>query len=119
MAQFTTVQAEEFERILGFFAFSSLIRTELTSNYSDTVVDRTLTILDELVIIDDLLKEALSLSYVKESRGQTKFSYSSHVAHLKSEGTRLLTELGQLLKVGVHYNKYSPISKRNSTVAYW
>ncbi|MEH2093991.1 hypothetical protein [Nostoc sp.] len=119
MTQFTTVQAEEFERILGFFESSSLIRTELTSNYSDTVVDRTLAILDELVGIDDLLKEALSLSYVKESRGQTKFSYSSHVAHLKSEGTRLLIELGRLLRVGVEFNKYLPDKKSNSTVAYW
>ncbi len=118
MAQFTTVQAEEFERILGFFEFSSLIRNELTSNYSDTVVDRTLSILDELVIIDNLLKESLESSFVRESRG-SKLSYSSHVAHLKSEGTRLLTELGQLLRVGFRYNKYSPNSRRTSTVAYW
>nr|WP_322686614.1 hypothetical protein [Nostoc sp. DedQUE07]MDZ8133235.1 hypothetical protein [Nostoc sp. DedQUE07] len=118
MAQFTTVQAEEFERILGFFEFSSLIRTELTSNYSDTVIDRTLSILDELVSIDSLLKESLETSFVQESRG-SKLSYRSHVAHLKSEGTRLLTELGQLLRVGVNYNKYSPNKKRNSTASYW
>ncbi|MEH1803228.1 MAG: hypothetical protein V7L13_29510 [Nostoc sp.] len=118
MAQFTTVQAEEFERVLGFFEFSSLIRTELTSNYSGTIVDRTLAILDELVSIDNLLKESLETSFVKESRG-SKLSYGSHVAHLKSEGTRLLIELGQLLRVGVNYNKYLPNSKRTSTVAYW
>ncbi|MEH1858036.1 MAG: hypothetical protein V7L21_08545 [Nostoc sp.] len=118
MTQFTTVQAEEFERILGYFEFSSLIRTELTSNYSDTVIDRTLSILDELAGIDNLLKESLETSFVQESRG-SKLSYSSHVAHLKSEGTRLLTELGQLLRVGVNYNKYSPNKKRNSTAAYW
>ncbi|MEA5603705.1 hypothetical protein [Nostoc sp. UHCC 0252] len=118
MAQFTTVQAEEFERILGFFEFSSLIRNELTSNYSDTVVDRTLSILDELVSIDNLLKESLETSFVKESRG-SKLSYSSHVAHLKSEGTRLLTELGQLLRVGVNYNKYSPNNKRSQVHYYW
>ncbi|MEH1957672.1 hypothetical protein [Nostoc sp.] len=118
MAQFTTIQAEEFERILGFFESNNSVRNSLTSQYSDTVIDRALTILDELVGIDDLLKESLETSFVKESRG-SKLSYSSHVAHLKSEGTRLLNELGQLLRVGVNYNKYSFNSKRTSTVAYW
>nr|WP_322719582.1 hypothetical protein [Nostoc sp. ChiQUE02]MDZ8232618.1 hypothetical protein [Nostoc sp. ChiQUE02] len=118
MTQFTIPQIEEFERILGFFVFDTTVRNGLTSEYSDTTIDRTLTILDELVSIDNLLKESLETSFVKESRG-SKLSYSSHVAHLKSEGTRLLTELGQLLRVGVNYNKYSPNKKRNSTAAYW
>ncbi|MEH1966750.1 hypothetical protein [Nostoc sp.] len=117
MTQFTIPQIEEFERILGFFVFDTTVRNSLTSQYSDTVMDRTLTILDELVSVDNLLKESLESSFVMESRG-SKLSYSSHVAHLKSEGTRLLTELGQLLVVGVNYNKYSPNSRRN-TIAYW
>ncbi|MEA5625310.1 hypothetical protein [Nostoc sp. UHCC 0251] len=116
MTQFTTSQIEEFERILGFFVFDTTVRNSLTSQFPDTVVDRALTILDELVSVDSLLKESLETSFVRESRG-SKLSYSSHVAHLKSEGTRLLTELGQLLVVGVKYNKYSP-NKRN-TIAYW
>jgi hypothetical protein len=118
MTQFTIPQIEEFERVLGFFVFDTTVRNGLTSDYSDTTIDRTLTILDELVGIDSLLKESLETSYVRGSGG-LKLSYGSHVSHLKSEGTRLLNELGQLLVVGVNYNKYSPNKKRNSTAAYW
>ncbi len=117
MTQFTIPQIEEFERTLGFFVFDTTVRNSLTSQYSDTVIDRALTIVDELASIDNLLKESLETSFVRESRG-SKLSYSSHVAHLKSEGTRLLTELGQLLVVGVNYNKYLPNSRHN-TIAYW
>ncbi|MFS0515140.1 hypothetical protein ACEYW6_10505 [Nostoc sp. UIC 10607] len=117
MTQFTIPQIEEFERILGFFVFDTTVRNGLASEYSDTTIDRTLTILDELVSIDNLLKESLDTSYVRGSGG-LKLSYNSHVAHLKSEGTRLLNELGQLLRVGVNFNKYSPNSRRN-TIAYW
>ncbi|MFN6460556.1 MAG: hypothetical protein RMZ41_001745 [Nostoc sp. DedVER02] len=119
MTQFTIPQVEEFERILGYSIYNVTVRNQLISDdYTVTIVDRALTILDELVSIDGLLKESLETSFVKESRG-SKLSYSSHVAHLKSEGTRLLNELGQLLRVGVNYNKYSPNKKRNSTAAYW
>lgn len=119
MAQFTISQVEEFERILGYSIFNITVRNQLISDdYSGTIIDRALTILDELVSIDNLLKESLETSFVKESRG-SKLSYSSHVAHLKSEGTRLLAELGQLLRVGVNYNKYSSNSKRTLTYYYW
>ncbi len=117
MTQFTTVQVEEVERVLGYSVINTTVRSRLVSDYTDTIIDRALTILDELVNIDNLLKESLGTSFVLESRG-SKLNYRSHVAHLKSEGTRLLNELGQVLIVGVNFDKYSSNSQVKS-LAYW
>jgi len=117
MAQLTLATVEKVERLCGYSVFSSVVRNQLTSEYTQTIVDRALEILDELDNIDLLLKDALSTSFVTESRG-SKLSYAAHVRHLKSEGTRLLNELTNLLSIGVEYNKYSPISKKNSYY-YW
>jgi hypothetical protein len=116
MAQFTIEDVEKIERITGHSVFSDVVRNQLTSEFTQTVVDRALEILIELDNIDLLLKDALSTSFVTESRG-SKLSYSAHVNHLKIEGTRLLKELTHLVSIEVKYNKYAP--KKSNTISYW
>lgn len=116
MTQLTPPEIEKVEMVLGYTTLSTSVRTQLTTEYTQVIVDRALEILDELLLIDGYLKEALSTSFVTEARG-SKLSYRQHVAHQKSEGTRLLTELARLLSVDVAFNKYQP--KKVSTVSYW
>lgn len=115
MAQLTVEQVEKVERLCGFSIFSSVVRNQLTTDYTQTVVDRVLEIFTELDNIDALLRDAQSTSFVVESRG-AKLSYLSHVKHLKLEGSNLLKELAYILNIEVIYNKYSP---KKSTVSYW
>ncbi|UKO99368.1 hypothetical protein [Nostoc sp. UHCC 0870] len=115
MAQFTTSQIELVERLTGHSIFTELVRNQLTSEYTETVVERALEIITEIESLDLLLKEARETSYVTESRG-SKLSYSLHVKHLKGEGSRLLKELAYILKIDVIYNKY--IGNKKST-SYW
>lgn len=115
MAQFTLSQIETFERLLGYSIFSDVVRNQLTSDYTQTVVDRALEIITELENVDLLLKEARETSYVTESRG-AKLSYSQHVNHIKSEGSRLLQELAYILKIDVIFNRYL---NKKKPISYW
>lgn len=119
MAQFTSSQVEKLEMALGYTTSHTMYtftHNQLNSNFTQTVVDRGLAILSQLDNIDTLLSESMDTSYVVESRG-SKLSYGAHVKHLKSEASRLLRELANLLDVGINYNKYS--SSRELLTSYW
>ncbi|MBD2168056.1 hypothetical protein H6G04_27095 [Calothrix membranacea FACHB-236] len=115
MANFSSTEIQKIEMVLGYNApISSVVHSQLSTDYHQVVYDRALKILDNLDAIDLKLNEALDTSYVVESRG-AKLSYPLHVRHLKSEASRLLKELAFNLSVDVAYNKYSPYQSK----AYW
>lgn len=115
MANFTSTQVEKLEMTLGYNApISSVVHTQLSTNFPQVVYDRALAILDDLDAVNAKLKEATDTSYVLESRG-AKLSYAQHVRHLKSEGSRLLRELAHILSVDFVFNPYSSTSSKS----YW
>jgi predicted RNA methylase len=116
MAQLTLGDIEKIEMVTGHSILSTLVRTQLTTEYTQPVIDRVLEILDELVVVDNQLKEAVSLSFVTASR-ESKLNYSLNLRQIKREGTRILMEMCRLLSISLAYNKYESTSK--STVAYW
>lgn len=118
MNQFTQAEIELIERVTGHSIYTDVIREQLSSEYTETVIETAKTILADLSNIDLLIKDALSYSFVLENR-QSKLSYSNHIKHLKSEGTRLLNELAHILKISVNYNKYTGTSYNRNTVSYW
>ncbi|BAY64982.1 hypothetical protein NIES22_50830 [Calothrix brevissima NIES-22] len=101
--------------VLGYNSpISSVVHSQLSTNFTQVVYDRAVAILTDLDDINAKLKEATDTSYVTESRG-SKLSYSQHVRHLKSEATRLLKELAHILSVDVAFNIYFS----NTPKAYW
>lgn len=120
MNQFTQSEIETIERVTGHSIFTDVVREQLSSEYTTTVINRAQDILTELANIDSLLLDALSYSFVLENRS-SKLSYNNHVRHLKSEGTRLLQELVHMLKIDLIYNKYTKSYSKSTpnTVSYW
>ena len=116
MAIFTSEQQDALKLALGYASVPNVLTTELMHDRSQVFLDRALALLDELSAIDAQLAAARSDSMAK-AVGQLSLSYSQHVAHLKSEGTRSLHELSSILGVGVAYNKYS--SSSISSRSYW
>lgn len=116
MALLNQDQIEKVEMLCGYTTISNTVRTQLTTEFTQVIIDRVSEIISELASIDEYLKEALSTSFVTEARG-SKLNYKSHVAHLKSEAVRLLKELANLLSIDVAFNKYQ--TNKTSTISYW
>lgn len=117
MPLLNTSQIEKIEMLTGHSIFSDLVRTQLESDYNQTIIDRVDAILIELTDLDTLLKEARETSYVTESRG-SKLSYSQHIKHLRLEASSLVIELAYITKINVEFNKYSK-SKKATSYYYW
>lgn len=128
MATFTESQQNKLKILLGYASVPHLLTGELQDDRPQEMLDQALLILDELTRpandaigdqggIDAKLSAATSDS-MASSVGNLRLNYSRHTNHLKSEGTRLLTELAMLLGVRLLYNKYAgggSASKRS----YW
>jgi hypothetical protein len=112
-----TSQIEKIEMLTGHSIFSDPVRTQLESDYNQTVILRVITILYELTNLDNLLKEARETSFVTESRG-SKLSYSQHIKHLRLEASSLVKELAYITKINVEFNKYSS-HKKATSYYYW
>lgn len=117
MAQLTLNDIERIEMLTGHSFLSTLVRTQLTNEFSQPVIDRVLEILVEIATVDEQLKEAVSMSFVTQSR-ESKLNYSLQLRQIKEEGSRILSELCRLLNIHLSYNKYSTSSKKN-TKSYW
>lgn len=128
MPSLTESQQNKVKILLGYASTPHILTTELQENKPQEVIDQVLAIVDDLTRpanealgdvggIDAQLKSARSDSMAK-GVGSLRLSYPQHVAHLKSEGTRLLSELSMLLGVRLLYNKYSGGSK-TAQVRYW
>jgi hypothetical protein len=117
MTQFSTTQIEAIELITGHsIATDLVVREQLSSDYTQTTVDRVVEILAELTSLELLLKEARETSFVTESRG-SKLSYSQHIKHLRLEASNLVKELAYITKINVEFNKYN--SSKKATTSYW
>lgn len=115
MALLTDLQKDQVKLALGYASMPNLLGTELNREYSDPTSDRVIAVLTELADIDTKLSDARADS-MAVGVGKLTLSYSQHVAHLKSEGTRSLRELSSLVGVQIVFDKYK--SKR-SQVSYW
>lgn len=89
-----------------------------SENKVKAVILRVSDLMDELEAIDGKLTAATQDSMAVEV-GELTLSYSQHVKHLKSEGSRLLQELATAVGVPVEYNKYRPQLKSRTPGAYW
>lgn len=127
MAQFTPEQEEQLKILLGWTSDEShLVNADIRLDRPQQVIDRVMLLSDQLGQIDLMLTAALADSMAK-TVGQLTLSYGQHVAHLKGEGTRLLGEISNLLRVPIVYNKYrdsSGVGQRwrgsgSSSVSYW
>lgn len=63
-------------------------------------------IVDQLQVIDEQLTQARADSMAEKIDG-LQVNYQGHVAHLRSEGIRLLSQLEALVDYPIHFNKYS------------
>lgn len=117
MATFSPDQQDQLKAILGYASIPHLLTNELSEQRSQYVIDQAANLLDEMTEIDRQLKAARADSMAK-GVGRMRLSYSQHVAHLKSEGSRLLQELGQMLGIEILYNKYSK-GQSSYTKSYW
>lgn len=121
MPNFTARQQEELRVILGYASTPHLLTTELSESRQQAVIDQAIALMAELsdpsTGVDAQLKAARSDS-MATAVGQLHLSYSQHVTHLKSEGSRLLKELSFVLGVKLVYNKYA-IGQSKSTRSYW
>ena len=115
MAALTQSQKDQIEMILGYASAPNILTTELDDDYNDAVSDRVAAILTQLATIDTQLQDARTDSMAM-AVGNLKLSYSQHVAHLKSEGSRHLKELSNLVGVAIVFDKYK---QKRSQVSYW
>lgn len=127
MAQFTPEQEEQLKILLGWTSDEShLVNADIRLDRPQQVIDRVMLLSEQLGQIDLMLNAALADSMAKVV-GQLTLSYGQHVAHLKGEGTRLLGEISNLLRVPIAYNKYRDsggVGQRwrgsgSSSVSYW
>ncbi|MBE9178679.1 hypothetical protein IQ268_08915 [Oculatella sp. LEGE 06141] len=116
MATFTPDQIDTLKIVLGYASMPNLLTTELSEARSPAIIDRAIALLDELGEIDGQLSAARQDSMAKQV-GQLSLSYSQHVSHLKSEGSRLMKELSHLLGISIAYNKYG--GRSISVANYW
>jgi GTP:adenosylcobinamide-phosphate guanylyltransferase len=116
MATFTSSQKSQLKLVLGYASSPNLLTTELDEDREQVFIDKAIAILADLASIDQQLIDARSDSMAKNV-GSLRLSYTQHVAHLKSEGTRALTELSNVLGISIVHNKYRGASV--STVSYW
>ena len=105
--------------LLGYSAEPNILTTELSEPHSAEKIALIQSIIAELTDpttgIDGQLKAARTDSMAM-AVGNLRLSYSQHVAHLKSEGTRYLQELSNVLGVPILFNKYRT---KKSMVRYW
>ena len=122
MSVFLPSQIDTLMMVLGYGALAdyhkTVVKDHLESNFSDVVVTKVTELLEELDEIDLKLKEAREDSYVM-SIASTQLNYTSHVSHLKSEGSRLLETISTVLDVPIRANKYRNLSSSASYISYW
>lgn len=121
MNQFTQAEIEKIERVTGHSIFSDVVREQLSSEYTETVILASKSILTSLDTIDAAISDALNYSYVNSNR-HTTLNYAAHIRHLKLEGSRALYELVHMLKIELVYNKYTQTYSnraKTQTVSYW
>jgi hypothetical protein len=109
-------QIEKIELLTGHSIFSDAVRTQLSSDYNQTIIDRVVEILGELVSLELLLKEAREASFVMGFIG-AKLSYSQYIKHLRLEAFSLVQELAYITQINVEFNKYNSSKKVMSS--YW
>jgi hypothetical protein len=117
MALFDAEQQDTLKLVLGYASVPNLLTTQLADARSQVTLDYALSLVDQLAAIDTKLSEATADS-MAVGVGKLSLSYRQHVAHLKSEGNRLLLELGTVLGIQVFYNKYRS-STSLATRSYW
>jgi hypothetical protein len=120
MPVFTESQKLEIKIALGWTANAQLVDQKLAEQWPQPVINRAIALLNELtgeLGIDAKLIATRSDS-MATSVGQLQLSYAQHVAHLRSDGSRMLTELAHLLSMSVQYNRYST-RRSPSTRSYW
>lgn len=122
MPVLTQQEQNQVKALLGYAAAPNLLVNELREDEPEETLIQVREILSNLLSkdaaspgIDLQLANARSDS-MAQGVGNLKLSYSQHVKHLKSEGSRYLQELSNLLGVEVIYDKYRP---RKVKISYW
>ena len=122
MPALTEQEQNQIKALLGYAAAPNLLVNELREEEPEETLVQVREILVNLLSkdaaspgIDLQLMNARSDSMAM-GVGNLKLSYSQHVAHLKSEGSRYLQELSNLLGVEIIYDKYRP---RRVKISYW
>lgn len=130
MPTLTQPQIDQVVLTLGYSSISKVVElSQLNETYSQVTIDQVLLLLDDLTRpanattgdqggIDAKLKAATADS-MAVGVGQLNLNYPQHIAHLKSEGSRSLRELSNILGVSVAYNKYAGGSSTASMRSYW
>lgn len=108
-------------QVMGYGATSNIHLNTFVEDHPDLEVPL-LEIIDALTTIDDQLTSARDDS-MAEKVGELEVNYAQHVAHLKSEGSRLLRQLEALTEVPLRFDKYRGNTPRGSTstsvISYW
>lgn len=117
MAVLSQEQIERVELLCGYAQFQTLTRTQLQSDFTQAVIDRTVEILSQLDTIDAQLIQVREDNYVTESRG-TKLNYAYHTKQLKISGFNLLLELASILGITLLKNRYI-LTGDYTNINYW
>jgi hypothetical protein len=118
MPTLTQDQVDQIVLTLGYSSVSKVCElAQLSEPYSQVTIDRVDALLLGLAALDQKLVDATADS-MAVGVGQLNLNYAQHVAHLKSEGSRSLRELSQILGVRLAYNKYAGASTI-SIRSYW
>lgn len=77
-------------------------------------------LLSKLEAIDEKL-DAATLDSMAVNVDKLTLSYPQHIRHLKSEGSRHLNRIANLIGLAIAYNKYTGTGKSStqSVVSYW
>lgn len=97
--------------LLGYNTFVDIVTMQLERAFTVESLDIVRDLFDQLEEIDLLLREARKDSMALTT-GEVKLSWGLHLTHLKSEGSRILSQMSTLLQVPLVYNKY----KRSSSI---
>lgn len=117
MPTFTPDQQDQIKDVLGYTSIPHVLTNELNEQRSTYVISKAIALMAELETIDTQLTAARADSMAR-GVGQLRLSYAQHVAHLKSEGSRILKELAQKLGIEILFNKYTQ-GQSPSTKSYW
>lgn len=91
---------------MGYAYAPALNLPERLREDSYALVTPSMEIIDQLQTIDEQLTQARADSMAEKIDG-LQVNYQDHVAHLRSEGSRLLRQLSALLDYPLHFDKYS------------